>query len=120
MCIQYSVRNRLETTDNVIICGMYLSHFPLQSGIWDWWHIYYGILSIFLNIYLHNICIFCKILYGLCFRNKHIMIMSILQGSLRPNLLCVLLAQWLTWLTWTVVGNPKVPSSIPAGGKDFP
>ena len=33
----YSFRNRLETSDNVIICGIYLSHFPLQSGIWDWW-----------------------------------------------------------------------------------
>ena len=32
---------------------------------------------------------------------------------------CVLLAQWLTWLTRDHC-NPKVPSSIPAGGKDFP
>ena len=29
------------------------------------------------------------------------------------------LAQWLTWLTQGRC-NPKVPSSIPAGGKDFP
>ena len=34
------------------------------------------------------------------------------------RLLCVLLAQWLTWLTRDRC-NPKVPSSIPAGGKDF-
>ena len=34
----YNFRNRLETSDNVIIRGIYLSHFPLQSGIWDWWH----------------------------------------------------------------------------------
>ena len=46
---------------------------------------------------------------------------------------CVLLAQWLTWMTMCLTGavanvadsdrcrcNPKVPSSIPAGGKDFP
>ena len=33
----YNFRNRLETSDNVIIRGIYLSHFPLQSGIWDWW-----------------------------------------------------------------------------------
>ena len=33
--------------------------------------------------------------------------------------LCVLLAQWITWLTRDCC-NPKVPSSIPAGGKDFP
>ena len=32
----YNFRNRLETSDNVIIREMYLSHFPLQSGIWDW------------------------------------------------------------------------------------
>ena len=31
----------------------------------------------------------------------------------------VLLAQWITWLTRDRC-NPKVPSSIPAGGKDFP
>ena len=30
----YNFRNRLETSDNVIIRGIYLSHFPLQSGIW--------------------------------------------------------------------------------------
>ena len=30
-------RNRLETSDNVIIRRIYLSHFLLQSGIWDWW-----------------------------------------------------------------------------------
>ena len=33
----YNFRNRLETSDNVIIPGIYLSHIPLQSGIWDWW-----------------------------------------------------------------------------------
>ena len=32
---------------------------------------------------------------------------------------CVLLAQWITWLTQDRC-NPKFPSSIPAGGKDFP
>ena len=32
---------------------------------------------------------------------------------------CVLLAQWITWLTRDRC-NPKVPNSIPAGGKDFP
>ena len=32
---------------------------------------------------------------------------------------CVLLAQWIKWLTRDRC-NPKVPSSIPAGGKDFP
>ena len=31
----------------------------------------------------------------------------------------ILLAQWITWLTRDHC-NPKVPSSIPAGGKDFP
>ena len=31
----YSFRNRLKTRDNVIILGIYLSHLPLQSGIWD-------------------------------------------------------------------------------------
>ena len=29
----YNFRNRLETSDNVIIRGIYLSHFPHQSGI---------------------------------------------------------------------------------------
>ena len=33
----YNFKNRLETSDNVIIRGNYLSHFQLQSGIWDWW-----------------------------------------------------------------------------------
>ena len=33
----YSFRNRSETSDNVINGGIYLSHFPLQSGIWDCW-----------------------------------------------------------------------------------
>ena len=33
----YNFRNRLETSDNVNIRGICLSHFPLQSGIWDWW-----------------------------------------------------------------------------------
>ena len=31
----------------------------------------------------------------------------------------VLRAQWLSWLTQGLC-NPKVPSSIPAGGKGFP
>ena len=31
----YNFRNRLETSDNIIIRGIYLSHFPLQSDIWD-------------------------------------------------------------------------------------
>ena len=33
----YNFRNRLEISDNVIIRGIYLSHTPLHSGIWDWW-----------------------------------------------------------------------------------
>ena len=33
----YNFRNRLETSDNVIIRGIYLSHIIFQSGIWDWW-----------------------------------------------------------------------------------
>ena len=33
----YNFRNRLETSDNVIILGIYLSHITFQSGIWDWW-----------------------------------------------------------------------------------
>ena len=32
----YNFRNRLETSDNVIIREIYLSHFLLQSDIWDW------------------------------------------------------------------------------------
>ena len=32
----YNFRNRLETGDNVIIRGIYLSHITFQSGIWDW------------------------------------------------------------------------------------
>ena len=31
----YNFRNRLETSDNIIIRRIYLSHFPLQSDIWD-------------------------------------------------------------------------------------
>ena len=31
----YNFRNRLETSDDIIFCGIYLSHFPLQSGICD-------------------------------------------------------------------------------------
>ena len=34
----YSFRNRLETSDSIIICGIYLSHFQLQSSIRAWWH----------------------------------------------------------------------------------
>ena len=33
----YNFRNRLEISDNVIIRGIYVSHFPLQPGIWDKW-----------------------------------------------------------------------------------
>ena len=33
----HNFRNSLETSDNVSIRGTYLYHFPLQSGIWDWW-----------------------------------------------------------------------------------
>ena len=33
----YSFRNRFETSDNVIIHGIYLSQFLLQSGRWIWW-----------------------------------------------------------------------------------
>ena len=33
----YNFRNRLETSDNVIIRGIYLSLITFQSGIWDWW-----------------------------------------------------------------------------------
>ena len=33
----YNFRNRLGTSDNVIIRGIYLSHITFRSGIWDWW-----------------------------------------------------------------------------------
>ena len=33
----YSFRNRLESSENIIIRGIYLSQFLLQSGIWVWW-----------------------------------------------------------------------------------
>ena len=33
----YSFRNRLETSDNIIIHGIYLSQFLPRSGIWVWW-----------------------------------------------------------------------------------
>ena len=33
----YSFRNRLESSKNSIIRGIYLSQFLLQSGIWVWW-----------------------------------------------------------------------------------
>ena len=33
----YSFRNRLESSENSIIRGIYLSQFLLQSGIWVWW-----------------------------------------------------------------------------------
>ena len=32
-----SFRNRLETCDKIIIHGIYLSQFLLQSGLWVWW-----------------------------------------------------------------------------------
>ena len=38
----YNFRNRLETSDNDIICDIYLSHFLIQSGISALW---YDILS---------------------------------------------------------------------------
>ena len=34
----YSSRNRLETSDNINIHGIYLSQFLLQFDIWVWWH----------------------------------------------------------------------------------
>ena len=33
----YSFRNRLESSDNIIIHGIYLSQFLPQSSIWVWW-----------------------------------------------------------------------------------
>ena len=36
--ISYSFKNRLVTSENIIIRGIYLSQFLLQSGIWAWWH----------------------------------------------------------------------------------
>ena len=33
----YSFRNRLETSDNIVIHGIYPSRFLLQSGIWVLW-----------------------------------------------------------------------------------
>ena len=64
----YNVRNRLETSDNVIISGIYLSHIPLQSGIWDWWRdilsrqlehrsVYITVFYLIFNINLYNIYI---------------------------------------------------------------
>ena len=50
-----------------------------------------------------------------CETNSDNTVNSIAGAVLR----CVLLAQWITWLTRDRC-NPKVPSSIPAGGKDFP
>ena len=35
------------------------------------------------------------------------------------SIVCRTMAQWITWLTRDRC-NPKFPSSIPAGGKDFP
>ena len=32
----YNFRNRLEKSDNVIICKIYLSHNTFHSDIWDW------------------------------------------------------------------------------------
>ena len=31
----YNFRNILETSDNVIVRGIYVSHSTFQSGIWD-------------------------------------------------------------------------------------
>ena len=33
----YSFRNILESSENSIVRGIYLSQFLLQSGIWVWW-----------------------------------------------------------------------------------
>ena len=33
----YNFRNRLESSENSIIHGIFLSQFLLQSGIWVWW-----------------------------------------------------------------------------------
>ena len=77
----YNFRNRLG--DNVIIRGIYLSHITFQSGIWDWWRdilspqpehcsVYITVFYLFFKILIYIISIFCKLLYGLCFRNKHI------------------------------------------------
>ena len=41
------------------------------------------------------------------------------ENRIHQNRWCVLLAQWITWLTRDCC-NPKVSSSIPTGGKDFP
>ena len=35
--LRNNFRKRLKTSDNVIIRGNYVSRFPLQSGICDWW-----------------------------------------------------------------------------------
>ena len=34
---RYSFKNRLESSENSIISGIYLSQFLFQSGIWVWW-----------------------------------------------------------------------------------
>ena len=75
----YNFRHRLETSDHVIIRRIYLFHFPLQPGIWDWWRdilspiarawlcVYDCILSIFfLNINLYNISVSLLNLYMDC------------------------------------------------------
>ena len=64
----YKFRNRFETSDNVIIRGINLSHIPLQSGIWDWWRdilspwlehrsVYITVFYLFFNINLYIIYI---------------------------------------------------------------
>ena len=81
----YNFRNRLETSDNDIIRGIYLSHnllhFSLADGIGGVTSCHHSqsiVLCIllyfiyFLNILIYIISIICKLLYGLCFRNKHI------------------------------------------------
>ena len=65
----YSFRNRLETSDNIIIPGIYLSQFLLQYGIWVWWRnilspiLYYCMVYNTVFLFLHNLLN----LYGLCF-----------------------------------------------------
>ena len=83
----YSFRNRLESSETSIIRGIYLSQFLLQSGIWFGDVIfcrrtYTIILCIILYFYFFIVfliliyMIYAKLaqfLYGLRFRNKHIM-----------------------------------------------
>ena len=99
----YNFRNRLETNK----CKCYYSWYlfvSFSNSVWHMglvaWHlvtiartsfcVYYCVLSIFFNINLYNICIFCKLLYGLCFQNKHIMntVRPSVSQSVRPSVVC--------------------------------